>query len=65
MERGQQRLKLLSPKTNAIKMKKYRGGKNIKIGRAHRFDDNFNELQPGPADYSILSSFSRHAIKED
>lgn len=65
LELKEKRSKLPSPKRNLIKMRKYLGGKNIKIGRAHRFDDSFNDINPGPADYSILSSFSRHAIKEN
>jgi hypothetical protein len=32
-------------------MKKYLGGKNIKIGRAHRFYRDLNDYNPGPADY--------------
>lgn len=57
------RKKVLSPKQNPIKMRKYLGGKNIKIGRASRFGLGTNIFKPGPGDYEIESEFSRHAVK--
>lgn len=44
-------------------MRKYLGGKNIKIGRASRFGLNMKAFKPGPGDYEIESEFSRHAVK--
>lgn len=45
---------LPSPRANPIRVRKYKGGKNIKIGRASRFaTDSINV--PGPCDYHIES----------
>ena len=44
--------RLPEPKTNPIKMRKYQGGHNIKIGRASRFDKVQKGL-PGPGKYEI------------
>jgi hypothetical protein len=62
MEVVEYRHKLPSPKQNPITAKKYRGGANIKIGKAHRFDQQQN-IHPGPGNYELESEFSRHAFK--
>lgn len=56
--------KLPSPRVNPVRFRKYIGGKNIKIGRANRFVPDSHAELPGPGDYEIESSFSRHAYKE-
>lgn len=55
---------LPQPRANPIRLKKYLGGKNIKIGRASRFL-NDSKYIPGPGDYEIESSFNRHAFRDD
>lgn len=62
-ERKSKEQKIPSPRPNPIRVKKYKGGKNIKIGRASRFE-NDNLKIPGPGDYFINSEFSRHAEKD-
>lgn len=55
--------KKIESRVNPIRIRKFIGGKNIKFPKASRFIDKTSKEMPGPGEYEIESSFSRHTLK--